>query len=258
MKHLCKKVFFIILICINVILASSCDAPISNGSSGSTALHPTLIHTPSLKPTSLSAPPQTTMSTAPLTSPPSPTQTINPTMTENPYHYFFPVQPRRNVDYSEGTAAHGYPAIDLFAPIGWEYIAVTSGEIEFISYNDAWNPVIDDPTTRGGIAISFIGDDGFRYYGSHLSQIEDGIKVGQRVDAGQLLGYIGDSGNANGKVSHLHFGISRPTYPEDWKTRRGEIDPYPYLNAWDAGLNVSPVYSTSTQTPNPLISILLR
>jgi murein DD-endopeptidase MepM/ murein hydrolase activator NlpD len=61
------------------------------------------------------------------------------------------------------------------------------------------------------------------------------------VSAGQLLGYVGASGNAEGKESHLHFGISHPTFPDDWKTRRGEIDPFPYLKAWESGVNLTPL-----------------
>ncbi len=183
------------------------------------------------------------------TNSPTPTLVVTPTTTLNPYPYVFPVKPERSVDYAEGSAAHGYPAIDIFAPVGWEYVAVTDGVVEYISYEDLWDPATDDPGARGGIAIAIIGDDGLRYYGSHLSKIVDGIETGQYVTARQLLGYIGESGNAQGTVSHLHFGISRPTYPEDWKIRRGEIDPFPYLNAWAAGINITPRYSTAT--PNP-------
>ena len=183
------------------------------------------------------------------TNSPTPTLVVTPTTTLNPNQYIFPVRPERSVDYAEGSAAHGYPALDIFAPVGWEYVAVTDGTVEFISYTDIWDPVTDDPGARGGIAIAIIGDDGLRYYGSHLLKIADGIETGQHVTTGQLLGYIGESGNAHGTVSHLHFGISHPTYPEDWKTRRGEIDPFPYLNAWAAGINITPRYSTPT--PNP-------
>jgi peptidoglycan LD-endopeptidase LytH len=179
------------------------------------------------------------------------TPVLSPTTTLNPFMYVFPVRPDKNIGFTEGTSAHGYPAIDIFAPDGWDYVAVTSGTVEFVSYKDVWDPSVDDPGTRGGIAISIIGDDGIRYYGSHLSKISEGIETGMHVSAGQLLGSIGDSGNARGRGSHLHFGISRPTYPEDWKIRRGEIDPFPYINAWVAGINVSPKYSTPTPKPTP-------
>ena len=91
-----------------------------------------------------------------------------------------------------------------------------------------------------GLAVAIIVDDGLRYYGSHLSGIAPGISTGVRVKAGQLLGFVGASGDARGKTPHLHFGISHPTTPDDWKTRRGEIDPYPYLNAWKIGKNRTP------------------
>jgi hypothetical protein len=57
------------------------------------------------------------------------------------------------------------------------------------------------PTIRrfaAGIAVAIIGDDGVRYYGSHLSEIARGIKPGMRVTAGQVLGFTGASGNARG------------------------------------------------------------
>jgi murein DD-endopeptidase MepM/ murein hydrolase activator NlpD len=60
------------------------------------------------------------------------------------------------------------------------------------------------------------------------------------VKAGQLLGLVGNSGDARTTLSHLHFGISRPTTPEDWKARRGQVDPFPYLQAWRDGHNVTP------------------
>lgn len=181
----------------------------------------------------------------------SPTPEPSPTLTSIPWIYVFPVQPNKYVFYSEGTAAHGYPAIDIFAPHEWQYVAVTGGTVEFVSFEDLWDPTADDPNTRGGVAIAIIGDDGIRYYGSHLSRISADIKPGMRVEAGQVLGFIGESGNARGRGAHLHFGISRPTSPEDWKTRRGEINPFPYLNAWAAGLNVTPIYSTPTPKPAP-------
>jgi len=189
---------------------------------------------------------------SPITPTPSPTIEPSSTITIVPWTYTFPVQPtNRLVSYKEGVAAHGYPAIDIFAPVGYEYVAATDGTVEYVSFKDTWDPKVDDPGTRGGVAIAIIGDDGFRYYGSHLSKIAKSISLGMHISAGEVLGYIGDSGNAIGRGSHLHFGISRPTFPDDWKIRRGEINPYPYLNAWAAGLNITPVYTTPTPKPTP-------
>jgi murein DD-endopeptidase MepM/ murein hydrolase activator NlpD len=85
------------------------------------------------------------------------------------------------------------------------------------------------------LAVALIGSDGVRYYGSHLSAIAAGLQVGQTVRSGQVLGMTGKSGNARFTPAHLHFGISRPSTPDDWEARRGQISPFPYLQAWQMG-----------------------
>jgi murein DD-endopeptidase MepM/ murein hydrolase activator NlpD len=123
----------------------------------------------------------------------------------------------------------------MFTPIGSQFVAVTSGVIDWVTRTDTWDPAINDPPTRGGLSVALVGDDGVRYYGSHLSQVADGIAPGVWVAAGTLLGLTGRSGDAVNTPAHLHFGISHPTSPDDWETRRGQINPYPYLNAWRTG-----------------------
>jgi murein DD-endopeptidase MepM/ murein hydrolase activator NlpD len=148
------------------------------------------------------------------------------------------VQSKGKITY--GRFHHDYPATDIFCPIGSEFVAVTDGVVDFVSREDRWDPKVDDGATRGGLAVAIIGDDGVRYYGSHLSQVADGIEPGVRVTAGQRLGLTGHSGDARTTDPHLHFGISHPTTPDDWKVRRGEIGPYDYLFAWQRGENVAP------------------
>ena len=161
-------------------------------------------------------------------------------MTASPFNYVFPLQPARVAAFVEGTASHGYPAIDIFASVGTKFVAVTDGKVDFVSYEDTWDPSTDDPAVRGGLSVAIIGLDGVRYYGSHLSAIAAGIKPGLDVKAGQLLGLVGKSGDARNTTSHLHFGISRPTTPTDWKARRGQVDPLPFIQAWKDGHNVTP------------------
>lgn len=148
------------------------------------------------------------------------------------YRYVFPVRAER---VSYGPYHHDYPATDIFCPAGSEFVAPIDGVVDFVSYTDEWNPRTDRPEFRGGLSVAIIGDDGWRYYGSHLSAIAEGIAPGVRVSAGQVLGYTGNSGNARSTPPHLHFGISYPTTPDDWKTRRGQIPPYHYLVAWSKG-----------------------
>jgi peptidoglycan LD-endopeptidase LytH len=169
---------------------------------------------------------------------PSPDDLDTPEPSKETAAYVFPLQPSSVADYSEGH--HDYPATDIFAPSGTEFVAVTSGMVDFISSDDVWDPAEDDPATRGGLSVAIVGDDNVRYYGSHLSSIRGGLESGDRVEVGQRLGRVGQSGNAASTAPHLHFGISHPTTPDDWETRRGEIDPFPYLQAWEHGRQKTP------------------
>lgn len=149
---------------------------------------------------------------------------------------------------------HDYPATDIFCDSGSEFLAPTSGTIDFVNRVDRWKPATDVPADRGGIMVALIGDDGVRYYGSHLAGIAEDIVVGQRVAAGQLLGWTGRSGNAASTPPHVHFGISRPTTPDDWQTRRGEVPPYEYLLAWERGDMVTPVLPAAPAEAVPPVS----
>lgn len=152
--------------------------------------------------------------------------------------HVFPLVPPDVASYAR--AHHDYPATDIFAPEGTPFVAVTNGVVEEVSRIDHWSSANDGLCTRGGLSVSLVGDDGVRYYGSHLSAVASGIEPGTRVVAGQVLGYVGNSGNARGVSPHLHFGISRPTGPGDCGIRRGEVWPFEYLNDWKAGVNVVP------------------
>lgn len=203
--------------------------------------------TPTVMPTAVATPTATLLASttpAPPTgtiepAPPSPTPTAAQPPPVRPV-YVFPVQSAgvRYVDYH-----HDYPAADIECAIGSRFVAVTSGTVDYMNAIDMWLPATDGPADRSGLAVAIVGDDGVRYYGSHLSEIAAGIVPGAQVEAGQVLGLTGISGNANrpGIAPHLHFGISRPTTPDDWQTRRGTIRPYAYLQAWERGQNSAPV-----------------
>lgn len=137
---------------------------------------------------------------------------------------------------------HDYPAADIKARLGCAFVAPIGGVVQDVSRKDRWSGKTNLGQDRGGLSVSIIGDDGVRYYGSHLSKVEVGIESGVRVEVGQKLGEIGRSGSARGiPRPHLHFGISYQTEPGDWEIRRGAIKPWKYLEAWKKGESLSPV-----------------
>ncbi len=160
----------------------------------------------------------------------------NPAVAESAY--VFPVADCK-VSYSK--YHHDYPATDIQAKQGCAFVATVSGVIEDVNLKDKWSGKTNLGQDRGGLSVSYIGIDGVRYYGSHLSKVEPGIAPGVQVVAGQKLGEVGSTGSARGTKPHLHFGISYPTMPGDWEIRRGVIWPWKYLDAWRAGENLSPV-----------------
>ena len=151
--------------------------------------------------------------------------------------YTFPV-PNCKVTYAR--AHHDYPANDILGKKGCPFVAVTSGEVIDVNRKDRYKWNVNDPATRGGRWVAILGDDGVRYYGSHLLSVADGIEVGVRVNAGDLLGALGDSGDAKGTAPHVHFGISWPTPKGIWWVRRGELYPWKYLDGWKAGKDLNP------------------
>jgi len=135
---------------------------------------------------------------------------------------------------------HNYPATDILTKIGCKFVAPTAGTVDEVTRVDKFSWKTNLGAQRGGLSVSIIGDDGVRYYGSHLSKVGIGINPGARVAVGQILGYVGNSGDARGTASHVHFGISWPTRKGIWWVRRGELYPWRYLDAWKVGKDVSP------------------
>ena len=145
------------------------------------------------------------------------------------------------VDYAR--AHHDYAATDILAKKGCKFVSPVNGVIDEVNRVDNWSGKTNLGIDRGGLYVSIIGDDGVRYYGSHLSTVVASIQPGVVVKAGRVLGKIGSTGSARGTAPHLHFGISwpTPTQPNVWWVRRGVVLPFKYLDAWKAGKDLSPV-----------------
>ncbi|MEV6846016.1 M23 family metallopeptidase [Actinoplanes sp. NPDC051411] len=135
---------------------------------------------------------------------------------------------------------HDYPATDIITKCGNKVVAATGGTIVNVVRKDTWTAKKNLGATRGGLAVAILGDDGVRYYGSHMSAIDPSIAIGVRVKTGATLGKTGDTGDAS--ACHLHFGISPPCAKgSDWWNQRGTIWPWPYLDSWRTGGAKSPV-----------------
>lgn len=132
-----------------------------------------------------------------------------------------------------------YPATDVFLSCGATLVSPVYGTVLEVRRVDSWLAGIDDPATRGGKSVAILGFDGVRYYLAHLDTIEPTLTVGQDVELGQTLGTMGETGRAS--ACHLHFSISPPCPGEEWSVRRGVVWPYPYLDAWRKGEQLSPV-----------------
>ena len=167
--------------------------------------------------------------------------------------YTFPVA-GCTVTYSK--YHHDYPASDIFAKKGCAFVSPVAGVVDEVSTVDRWSGKTNKGADRGGLSISIIGDDGNRYYGSHLAKIETNIVPGLRVATGEKLGEIGSTGSARGTKAHLHFGISYPTQKGIWWVKRGvgletkgKTSPWKYLQAWQAGKDLKPKVVTPAEIP---------
>jgi Peptidase family M23 len=146
----------------------------------------------------------------------------------------FPIPAGTNVGYARTHA--NYTATDIFAACGTPLLSPVDGVVGDVRRVDSYSP--SNPATFGGRSVAVIGDDGVRYYGSHYDTIEAATVPGARVSVGTVLGTMGKTGDTT--VCHLHFGLSVPCPGAEWSVRRGIVWPWPYLDAWKAGQNLSP------------------
>ena len=166
--------------------------------------------------------------------------------------YTFPVA-GCTVTYSK--YHHDYPASDIFAKKGCAFVSPIAGVIDEVVLVDKWSGKTNLGADRGGLSISILGDDGLRYYGSHLSKIEANIVPGYKVATGEKLGEVGSTGSARGTKPHLHFGISYPTEKGIWWVRRGvglekgKTSPWKYLQAWQVGKDLKPKLTVPSVIP---------
>jgi peptidoglycan LD-endopeptidase LytH len=123
---------------------------------------------------------------------------------------------RSFADRRSGTRVH--EAIDIPAPRNTPVKAVDDGTIARLFYSKA-----------GGITIyQFDPSERFCYYYAHLERYADGLREADHVKKGQVIGYVGVSGNAPKNTPHLHFAVFRLSAAKRW-WEGTPIDPYDIL-----------------------------
>lgn len=107
---------------------------------------------------------------------------------------------------------------DLMAPANTPVTAAAPGTVEKLWVSAA-----------GGTTVYVRAPArNWTYYYAHLSGYAPGLHEGQSVRTGDLLGYVGDTGNAGVGNFHLHFGLTHTTPDQHWYEGT-DVDPYPYL-----------------------------
>jgi len=103
-----------------------------------------------------------------------------------------------------------HKGIDIFAPRNTPIRSVTEGIVE-----------VKDMRGLGGQVVTITGPGGYRHYYAHLEEYGPQT-VGDWVEAGEIIGYVGNSGNAAMSPTHLHYGIFAPS--------GAALNPYTYLH----------------------------
>lgn len=102
-----------------------------------------------------------------------------------------------------------HKGIDIFAPKGTAVVAVTDGIVSYIG---------EQP--KGGLCLWLTTENGTAFYYAHLDRWAAGLYEGIEVRSGDLLGYVGNTGNARTTPSHLHFAVNE---------NDEMVNPYPIL-----------------------------
>ena len=108
---------------------------------------------------------------------------------------------------------------DIFGQLGQPLVAVTDGIVFSVGYQKI-----------GGNRLWILDSQGNQFYYAHLSAFSTAAVNGAHVKAGEVVGFMGNTGDAEGTPYHLHFEVHPVSYL--YLGYDGAVDPTPYLDAW--------------------------
>lgn len=120
--------------------------------------------------------------------------------------------------YTQGRGMRTHEAIDIAAPRGTRVFAVDDGVLVKLFYS-----------VPGGLTIyQFDREGALAFYYAHLDGYAEGVKEGMALRRGDLIGYVGSTGNAATDAPHLHFAVFRLGPQRHW-WKGDPVNPYPAL-----------------------------
>jgi hypothetical protein len=149
--------------------------------------------------------------------------------------YVFPVYGEASFadDYGAPRAVTGWHhGNDVFAPTGTPVLAVADGTLSRVGINNL-----------GGNRLWLTDGIGNEFYYAHLSAYAPASVAGARVRAGQVIGFVGNTGQAITTPPHLHFEV----HPQGGDS----VNPYPYLLAWQRGSDIPLAFRQAAASPSP-------
>ncbi len=145
--------------------------------------------------------------------------------------YVFPVYGPSSFGDSFGAfrgdvAGNWHHGDDIFAPLGAPILACADGTVFSVGWNDI-----------GGNRLWLRDTQGNQFYYAHLSAFTPLARNGQTVKAGDVLGFVGNTGDAQGTPTHLHFEVHPASLV--FMGYDGAVNPTPYLEGWQHLQDVS-------------------
>jgi murein DD-endopeptidase MepM/ murein hydrolase activator NlpD len=120
--------------------------------------------------------------------------------------------------FHDSRGGRQHEAIDILAPRNTPVLAVEDGTIARLFVSKA----------GGNTIYQFDPSSEFAYYYAHLERYAEGLKEGDPVRKGQIIGYVGTSGNAPKETPHLHFAVFKLTADKHW-WEGTPLDPFDVL-----------------------------